>query len=52
MISDGDFKDNLASWAQTMDVQWELHFEQHKLPTEEQIVQINVGDHHNPKPYS
>jgi len=31
-------------WAQLLDLQWEKHFEQRDLPTEDKVIQIDVGD--------
>ena len=37
-------------WAQQQDLQWEMHFVQREPPTEDEVVQINMGDETNPKP--
>ena len=31
-------------WAQLLDLQWKKHFEQRDLPTEDKVIQIDVGD--------
>jgi len=31
-------------WAQQLNLQWEKHFEQRDPPTEDKVVQIDVGD--------
>ena len=31
-------------WAQQLDLQWEKYFEQRDPPTEDKVIQINVGD--------
>lgn len=33
-----------------MDAQWELWFEQHESPMEDQVIQISMDDDQNPKP--
>lgn len=33
-----------------MDAQWELWFEQHESPMEDQVIQISTDDDQNPKP--
>jgi len=35
-----------------MDFQWEKRFEQHKPPTEDKVVQVNLGSQDHPKPIS
>jgi len=36
-------------WAQQLDLQWEKHFEQRDPPTEDKVIQIDVGDQTYPK---
>ena len=31
-------------WAQQFDLQWEKRFEQHEPPTEDKLIQVDVGD--------
>ena len=31
-------------WAQQLDLQWKMRFEQHKPPTEDKMIQVDVGD--------
>jgi len=31
-------------WAQQLDLQWEKCFEQCELPTEDKVIQVDVGD--------
>ena len=31
-------------WAQQLDLQWKKHFEQLDPPTENKVIQIDVGD--------
>ena len=31
-------------WAQQLDLQWEKHFEQREPPTEDKVIQVDVGD--------
>ena len=37
-------------WAQQMSYQWEMHFEQREPPTEDKVIQVDVGDKDHPKP--
>jgi len=37
-------------WAQQFDFQWEKRFEQREPPTEDKVIQINLGNQDNPKP--
>ena len=39
-------------WAQQLDLQWEKQFEQHEPPTEDKIIQVDVGNRDHPKPIS
>ena len=36
-------------WAQQLDLQWEKHFKQRYPPTEDKVIQIDVGDQTHPK---
>jgi len=36
-------------WAQQLDLQWEKRFEQHDPPTENKVIQIDMGDQTHPK---
>jgi len=40
------------SWAQQLDLQWEKRFEQRKSPTEDRVIQVDVGSRDHPKPIS
>jgi len=31
-------------WAQQLDLECEKHFEQHEPPTEDKVIQVDVGD--------
>lgn len=33
-----------------MDLQWDIWFEQRELPTEDKLIQINIGTDENPRP--
>ena len=37
-------------WAQQFDFQWEKRFEQREPPTEDKVIQVNLGNQDNPKP--
>jgi len=37
-------------WAQQLDLQWEKWFEQRELPTEDKVIQVNLGSRDHPKP--
>ena len=37
-------------WAQQLDYQWEMHFEQREPPTEDEVIQIELGDEKQSKP--
>ena len=37
-------------WAQQLDFQWEKRFEQHEPPTEDKVIQVNLGSQDHPKP--
>jgi len=36
-------------WAQQLDCQWEKRFEQRKPPTEDRVIQVNLGSPDHPK---
>ena len=36
-------------WAQQLDLQWEKRFEQRESPTEDKVIQVDVGDQAHPK---
>ena len=36
-------------WAQQMSYQWEIRFEQREPPTEDEVIQVDVGDKDHPK---
>jgi len=38
--------------AQQLDFQWEKRFEQRKSPTNDKVVQVNLGSQNHPKPIS
>ena len=37
-------------WAQQMSYQWEMHFEQREPPTEDEVIQVDVGYEAHRKP--
>ena len=37
-------------WAQQISYQWEMRFEQREPPTEDEVIQVDVGDKDHPKP--
>ena len=39
-------------WAQQLDLHWEKRFEQHELPIENRVIQVDVGSRDHPKPIS
>jgi len=39
-------------WAQQLDFQWENGFELREPPTEDMMIQINLGSQDHPKPIS
>ena len=39
-------------WAQQLDLQWEKWFEQREPPTEDRVIQVNLGSQDHPKPIS
>ena len=38
-------------WVQQLDLQWEKQFE-HEPPTEDRVIQVDVGSRDHPKPIS
>ena len=38
------------SWAQQLDLQWKNRFEQREPPTEDKVIQVNLGSQDHPKP--
>lgn len=44
-----DCEDHPQSWAQRMDIQWELRFEQCEPLTKDQVIYINMRDEKNSK---
>jgi len=50
---DGDkemIQADMNPWIKHLNTLWNIHFEQHELPTEDKITQINLGDEANSKP--
>ena len=41
---------NEEPWAQQFDFQWEKRFKQREPPTEDKMIQVNLGNQDNPKP--
>ena len=37
------------TWTKQLDFQWKKHFKQRKPPTEDKVIQVNVGDQAHPK---
>ena len=37
-------------WIKHLNTLWDIRFEQRELPTEDKVVQINLGSEANPKP--
>ena len=37
-------------WAQQLDLQWEKRFESREPPTEDKVMQVNLGSQDHPKP--
>ena len=37
-------------WAQQLDLQWEKRFELRESPTEDKVMQVNLGSQDHPKP--
>jgi len=40
----------LEPWAQQLDFQWEKRFEHRESPTENKVIQVNLGSQDHPKP--
>jgi len=41
---------DVESYAQQLDFQWEKRFEQREPPTEDKVIQVNLGSQDHPKP--
>jgi len=41
---------DVEPWAQQLDFQWEKWFEQREPPTEDKVIQVNLGSQGHPKP--
>jgi len=41
---------DVEPWAQQLDFQWEKQFELWELPTEDMVIQVNLGSQDHPKP--
>jgi len=41
---------DVEPWAQQLDFQWKKRFEQREPPTEDKVIQINLGSQDHPKP--
>ena len=41
---------NEELWAQQLDLQWEKRFELREPPTEDKVMQVNLGSQDHPKP--
>ena len=41
---------DVEPWAQQLDFQWEKRLEQRELPTEDKVIQVNLGSQDHPKP--
>ena len=41
---------NEEPWAQQLNLQWEKRFELREPPTEDKVVQVNLGSQDHPKP--
>ena len=39
-------------WAQQLDFQWKKRFEQREPPTEDKVIQVNLGNQDHSKPIS
>jgi len=39
---------DIGPWAQQLNLQWEKHFEQREPPTEDKVIQVDVGDQTHP----
>ena len=52
-LEDGDeemIQSDTDPWIKHLNNLWDTRFEQREPPTEDKIVQINLGDEANPKP--
>ena len=52
-LEDGDeemIQSNTDPWIKHLNNLWDTRFEQREPPTEDKVVQINLGDEANPKP--
>ena len=50
MVREEDIKPfDTDPWAQQLDLQWEKRFEQRDPPTENKVIQIDMGDQVHPK---
>jgi len=50
---DGDeemIQSDTDPWIKHLNTLWDIRFEQREAPTEDKIIQINLGDEANPKP--
>jgi len=43
---------DIEPWAQQLDLQWGMRFEQLEPPTEDRVIQVNLGSQDYPKPIS
>ena len=41
---------DVEPWTQQLDFQWEKRFEQREPPTEDKVIQVNLGSQDHPKP--
>jgi len=41
---------DVEPWAQQLDFQWEKRFKQREPPTEDKVIQVNLGSRDHPKP--
>jgi len=41
---------NEEPWAQQLDLRWEKRFEQREPPTEDKVIQVNLGNQDHPMP--
>lgn len=46
---DEEYMEDPILWAEKMDAQWVIWFKQCEPPTNDQVIQINLGDEQNPK---
>ena len=52
-LKDGDeemIQSDTDPWIKHLNTLWDTRFEQREPPTEDKVVQINLGDEANPKP--